>query len=546
MKTLRKLTIKQRLMILVSIVVVGLLFQGVESLIQQYNSLYSQQSEKIKEIVETTHSILVHYHQLEKDNVLTQEEAKNKALDIIKSIRYGDNDNYFWVNDYEPKMIMHPIKPALNGKNLANVKDPDGVALFIEMVKVVKANNGGFVPYKWPKPGAEQPVDKIAYVKGFAPWQLIVGSGAYIDHIQEEFSAQRNFSIIVAVSLIIVIAFISYLIGKSIILPTRAATNLMRNIAEGEGDLTKKLDENGNDEISKLSRYFNLFTEKMRTSLKDVSTNSSQVMLQADVLSQTSSESNEEIELQNDTTTQIATAMEEMTSSIREISNNADEANKAAGDAITNTDDGKAIVSATISQIDSLSSDINDVSQVISKLATETDNIGAVLDVIRGIADQTNLLALNAAIEAARAGEQGRGFAVVADEVRTLASRTSKSTDEIQGMIQRLQAGAQEAVSAVTISKDTSDGTVKQAAKAGESLNEIERLISIISQQSNHIASATEQQTQAAEEVNGRINDLSQMTIKAVTNTENIANASQDLKTSSIKMSDIVRSFKLD
>lgn len=545
MNTLRKLTIKQRLMILVGIVVVGLVFQAIESLNQQYTSLHDQQSEKVQKIVETAHSILVRYHQLEKDNSLSQADAQAQALNVIKSLRY-DTNNYFWVNDYEPKMVMHPVKPSLNGKALGNVKDPDGVALFNEMVKVVKADNGGFVPYKWPKPGAEQPVDKIAYVKGFAPWKLIIGSGIYIDNIQEEFSAQKNFAIFVAVSLIAIIVFVSYLIGKSIIVPTQAASDLMKDISQGEGDLTKKLDEAGKDEISQLALYFNLFTQKMRTSLQDVSTNSSQVMVQADVLSKTSSDSNEEIELQNDTTTQIATAMEEMTSSIREISNNADEANNAAGDAIANTDDGKAIVSATISQIDSLSSDINDVSQVISKLATETDNIGAVLDVIRGIADQTNLLALNAAIEAARAGEQGRGFAVVADEVRTLASRTSKSTDEIQGMIQRLQAGAQEAVSAVTISKDTSDGTVKQAAKAGESLNEIERLISIISQQSNHIASATEQQTQAAEEVNGRINDLSQMTIKAVTNTENIANASQDLKTSSIKMSDIVHSFKLD
>ncbi len=545
MNTLRKLTIKQRLMILVGIVVVGLVFQAIESLNQQYTSLHDQQSEKVQKIVETAHSILVRYHQLEKDNSLSQADAQAQALNVIKSLRY-DTNNYFWVNDYEPKMVMHPVKPSLNGKALGNVKDPDGVALFNEMVKVVKADNGGFVPYKWPKPGAEQPVDKIAYVKGFAPWKLIIGSGIYIDNIQEEFSAQKNFAIFVAVILIAIIVFVSYLIGKSIIVPTQAASDLMKDISQGEGDLTKKLDEAGKDEISQLALYFNLFTQKMRTSLQDVSTNSSQVMVQADVLSKTSSDSNEEIELQNDTTTQIATAMEEMTSSIREISNNADEANNAAGDAIANTDDGKAIVSATISQIDSLSSDINDVSQVISKLATETDNIGAVLDVIRGIADQTNLLALNAAIEAARAGEQGRGFAVVADEVRTLASRTSKSTDEIQGMIQRLQAGAQEAVSAVTISKDTSDGTVKQAAKAGESLNEIERLISIISQQSNHIASATEQQTQAAEEVNGRINDLSQMTIKAVTNTENIANASQDLKTSSIKMSDIVHSFKLD
>jgi len=543
MSTLRKLTIKQRIGMMVGVIVIGLIFQGAMSLSKLYTSLNEQQSEKIKQIVENTHGIFKHFHQLEINNVLTQEEAQKQALAVINGLRFGDNE-YYWVNNLEPKMIMHPMKPSLIGQNVVGITDTDGVAIFAEMVKLVKADGEGFLYYNWDKGGI--PVDKISYVMGFEPWGLIIGSGVYLDNIQAAYAKQRNSLLLDTAIIILFTVALSYLIGQSILVPTKAASDLMRDIAQGEGDLTKKLHSEANDEISKLSYYFNLFTQKMRDSLKDVSTNSSQVMVQADALSQTSLRSNEAIQLQNDTTTQIATAMEEMTSSIREISNNADEANKAASDAIVNTDDGKEIVSDTINQIDSLSSEIDSVSQVIAKLATETDNIGEVLDVIRGIADQTNLLALNAAIEAARAGEYGRGFAVVADEVRTLASRTSKSTDEIQGMIQRLQAGSQEAVSAVTVSKETSDNTVKQAAKAGESLTEIERLISVISQMSNHIASATEQQTQAAEEVNGRISDLSQMTIEAVSNTEDIANASKDLQLSSTQMSDIVQSFKLD
>ena len=319
----------------------------------------------------------------------------------------------------------------------------------------------------------------------------------------------------------------------------------MKDIAQGDGDLTKKLDANANDEVSRLSYYFNLFTEKMRSSLIEVSQNSAEVRAQADFLSQTSQTSNDFIQLQRDNTTQVATAMEQMTSNIREVSSSADAANQAANQALINTTDGKEIISTTIEQIESLSTNINEVSRVISNLATETDNIGAVLDVIRGIAEQTNLLALNAAIEAARAGEQGRGFAVVADEVRTLASRTGKSTDEIQQMILRLQAGAQEAVAAVNTSKSISNSTVEQAAKADTSLNEIDRLISNISEMSNHIARATEQQTQAADEVNLRINELAAMTDESVTNTENLATASQELKSSSTKMSAVVDRFKL-
>jgi len=544
MEMLRKFTIAQRISILVVFVLIGSIIQSISNLNNQYNALVDQQYTKVQQLVQSSHGILNYFHQLSEQSQLTKEQAQQQAKAAIKVLRYNKSD-YFWINDFQPTMIMHPVKPSLDGKNVGAVKDSNGVPLFLEIVKVAKNDGEGFVKYLWPKPGAEDPVAKISYVKEFAPWQWIIGTGIYLDNIDEIFASQRNALLIEAIIFIIIISLLSIVIAKSIVTPTRNAADLMKDIAQGEGDLTQQLNTNGNDEVSQLSEYFNQFISKMRDSLSDISQNSDRVMNQANSLSNTSQTNNGLIQLQSDNTAQVATAMEQMTSNIREVSENADAAKGAAEDAKVNAADGKAVVNITIDQIGTLSSNIDEVSRVIAKLAEETDSIGTVLDVIRGIAEQTNLLALNAAIEAARAGEQGRGFAVVADEVRTLASRTGKSTDEIQQMILRLQAGAQEAVAAVKSSKDVSQSTVEQVGKADSSLNEIERLIEVISDMTSHIAHATEQQTQAADEVNLRLNELATMTEEAVSHTDQLATASQDLQSSSSDMSEIVGRFKL-
>ena len=545
MLNLRRFTIFQRLAILVTIVVIGLIVLSISSLSNQYQALKNEQYLKTKNVVETAYSIITHYAALEQNQTLTRTQAQSQAMASIRSLRYDDT-NYFWINNYQPAMVMHPIKPALEGKDLTNNKDPDGTPLFVEMVDVVKKSGEGYVPYKWPKPGSEQAVDKIAFVKGFEQWQWIIGSGVYLDTIDSAFSKQSTIIIINVVIMIIVVMLFSYFIGRSILTPTRLAAEMMKDISQGEGDLTRSLNETGNDEISQLSQSFNLFVSKIRESLILVAKSADDVNEHAHAVDDSSKTSQSFIELQNDSSTQVAAAMEQMTHQIHDVSRNADAAEQAANEAASNASAGKNVVSKTITAIETLSNDIETVSKVTADLAQESNNIGSVLDVIRSIAEQTNLLALNAAIEAARAGEHGRGFAVVADEVRTLASRTGKSTDEIQAMIAKLQEGAKAAVEAVKSSQEISISTVEQASLANTSLDEIDRLVSVITDMNGQIARATEQQTSAADEVNLRINDLSQSTEQSLGNTKNLTCASDKLKQSSVELSSVVSRFKLN
>ena len=540
---LRKYTIQKRLILLLSLVLAGLIILSSISLSKAYQSLLEQKYSANKQVVETAYGVLEHFYQQQSNGLLDEEQAKKQAINVLKTLRYDNKSNYFWLNDAGPVMLMH-VSAKLTGKNVGDLTDVEGTKIFVEMVKIVKEKGEGFVPYKWNKPGLDKPIQKISFVKGFTPWKWMIGSGTYIDDIDAIFASQRNTLLTYALIIIVIIAILGYFIGRSIIVPTFEASNLMKDIAQGDGDLTHTLDNNGRDEISRLAHYFNKFTIKMRASLSDVSDNSNQVLAHAESVANASQSAQSLTQHQNDITAQVATAMEQMTSQIRDVSNNASSAEQAANDARTNTSSGKAVVSNTINQIQSLSSNIDEVSKVIAALATESDNIGSVLDVIRGIAEQTNLLALNAAIEAARAGEQGRGFAVVADEVRTLANRNEQSTNEIQQMIQKLQSGAQEAVSAVKISQNISSQAVEHTSKADDSLSEIDRLMEVISEMNTQIARATEQQTQAADEVNLRINDLAGMTDESLATSAQLSDASLQLKSSSDNMSEVVSRFK--
>ncbi len=355
----------------------------------------------------------------------------------------------------------------------------------------------------------------------------------------------RNMTIIIGIVAIGIGLLVAWFIGRGISGRINNTVTALNDIAEGEGDLTRRLDEGSKDELGDLSRAFNRFVARVHEMVQHISSSTGQLGAAAEEMSAITESSNEGIQRQRSETEQVATAMNQMTSTVQEVARHASEAAASAHSADEETRHGHEVVQATVNAINALATEINQASDVIQRLEEDSQSIGTVLDVIRGIAEQTNLLALNAAIEAARAGEQGRGFAVVADEVRTLASRTQKSTEEINDMIGRLQADAHEAVKAIEDSKKQAEVGVNSAQTAGASLDTITTSITNINDMNMQIASAADEQSAVAEEINKNIisiNDVAEVSADAASQT---SNASQEMASLATDLQQLVSRFKI-
>lgn len=375
-----------------------------------------------------------------------------------------------------------------------------------------------------------------------------------IEHQQDNANKERAlvqqvydtaFMVLIGVAVVVAIVMVAFgsLVASSISRPLAKLRSAIES-TERNRDLTVRVDIDQNDEIGRVAHAFQAMVDRFREILSNVRDTSANLQHSAQQLANTTEMTREGAAMQMRETDQVATATTEMTHAIEEVSRNAHQAADAANHANRETESGNKVLDEALSSIHSLSGRIDDAGKVIKRVETDSASIGSVLDVIRGIAEQTNLLALNAAIEAARAGEQGRGFAVVADEVRSLAQRTQESTQEIQGMIERLQAGAREAVRSMADGSAEMQRTMEQASHAGESLVSIKQSVAMINDMNTQIASATEEQMAVSQEISRNVVNISDVAKSSAHSVQEVEKTSRELSDAASRLAGLVNEFR--
>jgi methyl-accepting chemotaxis protein len=516
-KRLQAMSLLKKLSVLIVSATLGVCVLTGLSAYAQRESLMQERKAAVQQTVEAVYGLLTHYHSLASKGTLPEAEAKAAAMSAIRALRYGDNE-YFWINDMQSVSLVHPISPGLEGKNMSDTKDPTGKAFFVEFVNTVKASGSGFVFYMWPKPGNDKPVQKVTYVKGFAPWGWIIGSGVYVDTVDQAFVTQLVTSAVGALVIAAILLAIGVLIARSLLRqlggePAYAAGIVGRIAA---GDLTGQVKTRQGDETSLLHAMRQMTDSlagvvgKVRAGTETIATASSQIAAGNQDLSQRTEEQAASLQ-------QTAASMEELTGTVKQNADNARQANQLALSASEVAAKGGSVVGQVVDTMASINQSSKKIADIIS--------------VIEGISFQTNILALNAAVEAARAGEQGRGFAVVASEVRSLAQRSASAAKDIKALID-------DSVGKV-------DAGSELVTQAGQTMQEIVGSVKRVTDIMGEIAAASHEQTKGIEQVNQAIVQMDQVTQQNAALVEEASAAAQSMREQANHLVAAVSVFKL-
>lgn len=489
--------------------------------------LIDEKKDTVRFLVEEASTILSGYQKQVDAGTLPKEEAQKRAAADVKQLRY-DGKEYFFISDLENRLIAHPLRPENEGKDMSSFKDADGKFVYREFTKVATSDKGaGFVEYRQIKPKESKPQPKLSFAQQFKPWGWVVGTGIYINSVDEE---MKKVELAIGVGLLAVLGLsvlLAWLVSRTITGPVKEVVDSIKNIAQGEGDLTKRLPIHGDNEVGDLCVWFNTFVSKLHGVISQVSESAIQLASSSNELQSSSRGMSQSISTLSSQSTSLATAGEEMSATSSDIANNCHLAADNAGGASSKANEGVQVVGESIIVMQTIATRVKKAADTVEMLGNRSDQIGTIVGTIEDIADQTNLLALNAAIEAARAGEQGRGFAVVADEVRALAERTTRATKEISEMIKAIQKETKDAVATMEQSVAQVEQGSNHAAASGRSLQEILEIINSVTEQISQIATAAEEQTCTTREISHNVlnlNELAHQNSSAINETALAAN----------------------
>ncbi|MGR5145705.1 methyl-accepting chemotaxis protein [Photobacterium alginatilyticum] len=493
------------------------------------------------------------------DGVLADNTNPSVALEKVRALltplRFAsDRSGYFFIYDMKGTNVAHATAPANHNQNRLNNTDVNGVAYIKGLIKAAQSG-GGFVAYSYPKSSGGQPQPKLSYSTAVNNGQWFIGTGLYIDdidtqveayHTQASASMAERFELVLISSLVLgALSVICILyIANRMTRPVQNMAQTLNEIADGEGDLTRRLEVQGHDEIAELGNAFNRFVAKLQGIITQVSDVTDNVSGAANNIHDQTIRLTQQLQEHNNETEQIVTAVTEMSSAASEVAMNANEVSNATSNASEDSHVAQQRVDTSVVSISALVDEVDQAAQHIHSLNQQSQKIDNVLKVIGEIAEQTNLLALNAAIEAARAGEQGRGFAVVADEVRGLASRTQSSTKEIKEMLDELHALVSQAVSSMSNSQSTCTEAVGAANSITESLSSVTGAVEAINDMTSQIATAATEQSSVTDEINRNMVAIQDIVTDLIHSSSSSEQVVSELNNAGTELKQLVGQFK--